>query len=296
MSTLETLTHENMRTLLPPRPDTGHKGTFGHVFIIGGSRGYMGAPVLTAFGAVRSGVGLVTVGIPDSLGDLPNMGLYEAMTFPLPETKQGTISIAAIESTSEFAAAKDATVIGPGLSLHEKTQNYALRFIEQCLGPLVIDADALNALAAGTDCIVKRNYDTVLTPHPGEMARILHTTTKDVVERREECAVQIAKELEVTVVLKGHHTLVVDTDGSVLENHTGNNGMGTGGSGDVLSGLIGGLMAQGMSGQGAAQLGVYVHGLAGDIAADYYSRRGMIARNIAQCIPEAWQALESDEG
>ncbi|MFP6616999.1 MAG: NAD(P)H-hydrate dehydratase [Candidatus Hydrogenedentota bacterium] len=292
---MDTLSLDMMKGLLPPRPDTGHKGTFGHVFIIGGSQGYMGAPVLAGMGAARSGVGLVTVGMPESLSDLPSMGLWEAMTFALPETKQHTISMAAIESTSEFAASKDATVVGPGMSLHGKTRQYILQFIEQCRAPLLIDADGLNALSAGTDCILKRTHDTVLTPHPGEMARILHTSTEDVIERREECAKNIAKELAVTVVLKGYQTIVAAPDGSCVENSTGNNGMGTAGSGDVLSGLIGGLMAQGLSGHDAAQLGVFVHGLAGDIAADYYSQRGMIARDIVQCLPEAWHELESEQ-
>lgn len=293
---MDQLTLQSMNALLPPRPDSGHKGTFGHLFIIGGSRGFMGAPVLAGFGAVRSGVGLVTIGIPVSLGDLPSMGLYEAMTFPLPETPQGTINIAAIESTTEFAAAKDATVIGPGMSLHGKTQHYILQFIEQCRAPLLIDADGLNALAVSTDAVSKRSYDTVLTPHPGEMARILHTSTADVIQRPAECATALARDLDATVVLKGHCTLVAAADGCLFENTTGNNGMGTGGSGDVLSGLIGGLMAQGMSGLDAAKLGVFVHGLAGDIAADYYSRRGMIARDIVQCLPEAWIELESEQG
>jgi NAD(P)H-hydrate epimerase len=292
---MDSLSLDTVKALLPPRPEAGYKGTFGHVFIIGGSQGYMGAPILAGMGAARSGVGLVTVGLPESLSDLPTMGLWEAMTFALPETKQHTISMAAIESTSEFAASKDATVIGPGMSLHGKTRQYIVQFVEQCRAPLLIDADGINALSTGTDGVLKRTHDTVLTPHPGEMARILHTSTKDVVERREECAVSLAKELEVTVVLKGHHTVIVAPDGSCVQNIIGNNGMGTGGSGDVLSGLIGGLMAQGLSGHHAAQLGVYVHGLAGDIAADRYSQRGMIARDIIHCIPEAWRELESEQ-
>lgn len=290
------LTRDIAKSLLPHRPDDGHKGTFGHVFIIGGSTGFSGAPVLAGHGAIRSGVGLVTIGMPESLGDVSRMGLLEAMTFPLPETNQGTLSQSSMESTTEFAAEKDATVIGPGLSLHGRTQKFILGFIEQCRAPLVIDADGLNALANSTDCLGKRNHPTILTPHPGEMARILHTSTRDVVDRAEECAVTVAREHDVTVVLKGHNTLVVTPEGDMFANTTGNNGMGSGGSGDVLAGLIGGLLAQGMEAEDAAKLGVYVHGFAGDIAAQYYSMRGMVARDLINCIPEAWLELEQDEG
>ncbi len=283
---------DSVRALLPERPVTGHKGTFGHVFIIGGSRGYSGAPVLAGYGAIRSGVGLATVGMPTSLGDLPTMGLLEAMTFPLPETQQGTLAMAALESTSEFSAATNATVIGPGLSRHEHTRRFIVEFIRQCQAPLLIDADGLSALSQGTNCVKERKRETVLTPHPGEMARILNTTSEDVLENREAMTRDLAQALEATVVLKGHKTLVAAPDGSLSENTTGNNGMGTGGAGDVLSGLIGGLIAQGMSGTEAAQLGVYVHGLAGDLAAEYRSARGMIARDIVDCIPDAWLLLE----
>lgn len=291
---MEELTAETIQKLMPYRAPEGHKGTFGHVFIIGGSRGYSGAPVLAGNGALRSGVGLITIGMPESLGDVSSMGLLEAMTFPLSETKEGTLTMAALESTTEFAAENDAAVIGPGLSLHGRTQQYILRFIEQCRAPLVIDADGLNALSKGTDCVSNRKYETVLTPHPGEMARILHTATKDVVERTEECALSVAARLNATVVLKGHRTLIAEPDGTIVRNTTGNNGMGSGGSGDVLAGLIGGLLAQGMTGGDAARLGVYLHGLAGDLAAEYYSQRGMAARDIIQCIPEAWRQLEQD--
>lgn len=292
---MDELTRDIAKGLISHRPDEGHKGTFGHVFIIGGSTGFSGAPVMAGHGAIRSGVGLVTIGVPESLGDVSKMGLLEAMTFPLPETNQGTLSQSAMESTTEFSAEKDATVIGPGLSLHGRTQRYILGFIEQCRAPLVIDADGLNALALGTECLAKRNHETILLPHPGEMARILHTSTKDVVERTEECAVAVARDHNVVVVLKGHHTLIATPDGDLCANTTGNNGMGSGGSGDVLAGLVGGLLAQGMTAHDAARLGVYVHGLAGDIAAQYYSQRGMAARDIINCIPEAWLELEQDE-
>ncbi|MFP6582336.1 MAG: NAD(P)H-hydrate dehydratase [Candidatus Hydrogenedentota bacterium] len=291
---MEELTAKTIRKLIPHRAPDGHKGTFGHVFIIGGSTGYSGAPVLAGNGALRSGVGLITIGVPESLGEVSSMGLLEAMTFPLAETKEGTLTMAALEATTEFAAENDAAVIGPGLSLHGRTQQYIVKFIEQCRAPLVIDADGLNALSKGTDCVSNRKYETVLTPHPGEMARILHTATKDVVERTEECALSVASQLNSTVVLKGHRTLIAEPDGTLVRNTTGNNGMGSGGSGDVLAGLIGGLLAQGMTGGDASRLGVYLHGLAGDLAAEYYSQRGMAARDIIHCLPEAWLQLEQD--
>ena len=288
----EFITPELAQSLLPERPANAHKGTFGHLFIVGGSRGYSGAPVLAAMGALRSGVGLVTVGIPESLGEMPDKGLPEAMTFPLPETREQTMSMVALEEAYEFSANMDAVTLGPGMSQHSKTREFILSFIAECPAPLIIDADGLNALQGATDTLEKRPAPTMLTPHPGEMARLRDCSASDVQKNRNEIAQQCAADWNCTIVLKGHETVVADPQGSIHLNTTGNPGMATGGSGDVLSGLLGGLAAQGLSMRNAAMLGVYLHGLAGDIAADALSQRGMTATDIASMLPHAWQLLE----
>jgi len=288
-------TRDSVRSLIPSRPHDGHKGTFGHVFIVGGSRGYSGAPVLAGMGAVRSGAGLVTVGQPESLGELSMKGLPEAMTFPLPETPQGTISMAAMEEIYEFTSDKDAVVIGPGLSQHAKTGECVREVIKESSHPLLIDADGLNALQGHTDIIRKRQHPTVLTPHPGEMARLLNTTTSEIQKARSEIAIQASEDWQCTVVLKGKDTVIATPGNETILNPTGNAGMATGGSGDVLSGLLGGLLAQKMPPHDAAVLGVFLHGLAGDLAAHHLSQFGMTATDIARHISYAWLELEHHE-
>lgn len=284
-----------IRGLFPKRPDDGHKGTFGHVFIIGGSRGFSGAPVLAGMAAVRSGTGLVTVGLPESLGEMSDKGLPETMTFPLPETPQGTVSMAALEEIYGFASDKDAVVIGPGLSQHAKTAECIREVIQECSHPLVVDADGLNALQGHMEIIRQRQYPTILTPHPGEMARLLNTTSSEIQNARIDVATQASEDWQCTIVLKGKDTVIASPNETCKLNPTGNAGMGTGGSGDVLSGLLGGLLAQGMSPHNASLLGVFLHGLAGDLSAHHLSQRGMTATDIARHIPYAWMELEHDE-
>lgn len=277
--------------LVPKRPLSGHKGTFGHVFIIAGSQGYSGAAVLAGLGALRSGAGLVTVGLPKSLGEMSDKGLPEAMTFPLLETNEHTIAIAAMEGAYEFSASMDAVVIGPGLSQHTKTREFILTFIEECTAPLIIDADGLNALQNHIEALVNRKAPTLITPHPGEMSRLTGLSTKDIQANRENITAEHAKQWGCNVVLKGQGTIVADTQGQCHINTTGNPGMATGGSGDVLAGLAGGLAAQGLSLTDAATLSVYLHGLAGDLAASDLTEPGLTATDIADYIPAAWHSL-----
>ncbi len=294
MSTSE-ITQHIVAPLVPERPSSGHKGTFGHVFIIAGSQGYSGAAVLCGLGALRSGAGLVTVGLPRSLGEMSDKGLPEAMTFPLLETNEHTVAIAALEGAYEFSASMDAVVIGPGLSQHTKTREFILTFIEECTVPLVIDADGLNALQGNIEILAKRKAPTLVTPHPGEMARLTGLTTKDIQADREAIAVKHAKEWGCTVVLKGQGTIVASEHGQCRINTTGNPGMATGGAGDILAGLTGGLIAQGLSMTDAATLGVYLHGLAGDLAAAELTEPGLMSSDIADFLPEAWRVILESE-
>jgi len=281
-------------SLLPPRPDDGHKGTFGHALIIAGSRGYTGAAKLAAEAACRSGVGLVTVATPKSQQDVVAAGLLEAMTIGLPATPDDTIASEALEAALEAAAQRDAVAIGPGLSQDPATVDFVREFVAACPKPMVIDADGLNALAGHTELLQITNEHVVVTPHPGEMARLSGKSTAEVQSDRLAAATAFAETHRCVVALKGHRTVVTGPDDEKRINTTGNAGLATGGTGDVLTGLIAGLLAQGCRPLDAATLGVFVHGLAGDIAADAMTQRGMIASDVCDCIPDAWAMLEAE--
>lgn len=290
----DAITRGSAAKLLPPRPQDGHKGTFGHVLVIAGSRGFSGAVKLACEAAGRSGCGLVTAGIPTSLAPMAANTLLEAMYMTLAETPDATIASAAIEPALAFAANKDATVIGPGLSTHPGTWAFVNNFIAQCAPPLVVDADGLNILAEDLGPLSDRAPGTaILTPHPGEMARMARITTEEVQLNRDRIALQLAASTKTIVVLKGHDTIIAHPDGGLAVNTTGNHGMATGGTGDVLAGLIGGLLAQCMTPWDAARLGVWLHGYAGDCAAAQFSARAMLARDLLACIPQAFGALET---
>jgi len=286
------LTKQRIRALLPARPRDAHKGVFGHLFVIGGSRGFTGAAKLAGLAAARSGTGLVTVGTPRPLADVVASGAMELMTLPLAFTRAEAISSEALRPALEFAQGKSAVAIGPGLSQQVSTQTFIRAFVAKCTPPIVIDADGLNALAAHTRVLSSIKCPCILTPHPGEMARLCGKTTAEVQKNRAEIAAAFAKEHGCVVVLKGHRTVVAAPDGGVFLNSTGNSGMATGGTGDVLTGILGGLLAQGLTQLDAAQVGVYLHGLAGDLAAAEKTERALIAGDLIETLPAAWRYLE----
>ncbi|NUM56006.1 MAG: NAD(P)H-hydrate dehydratase [Candidatus Hydrogenedentes bacterium] len=286
------LSHQSVRGLLPSRPVDGHKGTFGHALILAGSRGFTGAAKLAAEGAGRAGAGLVTIGIPQPLAPLVVPGLLEFMWLALPATRFDSFSTEASAPALAAAESKQAVVLGPGISTHDETRRFVLEFVRQCKTPLVIDADGLNSISINPGVIATAAAPVVVTPHPGEMARLAGITVEHVQRDRVVVATQFAARQKCVVVLKGHNTVIAGPDGKCMVNPTGNVGMATGGTGDIVSGLIGGLMAQGMSPMDAACAGTYVHGLAGDIAAKCASQRGMIARDLLLAIPSAWREIE----
>jgi NAD(P)H-hydrate epimerase len=288
-----TMTLESMRPLLSTRPEAAHKGTFGHLFVIAGARGFTGAAKLTCNAAERSGVGLVTLGIPYPLGNIAAVSLTETMTLRLPATDAETIDHDALEVALSFAEDKQAVALGPGLSCHPDTVSFVMDFIPQCITPMVIDADGLNALAENPAILKARPAPAVLTPHPGELARLTHSTTADVQADRESAARNLAASTGAIVVLKGFNTIIAAAEGEVAVNTSGNNGLACAGSGDVLTGLIGGLLAEGMATFDAARLGVYVHGCAGEIAAAQKTVRAMKAGDVIDALPAAWAALEA---
>ena len=282
----------------PERPEQAHKGTFGRVLIVAGSRGMSGAACLCGLGALRGGAGLVFVATPMGIASTVAAAEPSYLTLPLAEDDHGRLSIEAQLTLADALKNASAVAIGPGWGQSDDLQRLAHWLYTTVETPMVVDADALNALARlpgvlsahprGGEAPVAR----ILTPHPGEFARLLGVdSTGYVQQRREELAVRFAQEHGVILVLKGYHTIV--TDGARLAvNTTGNSGMATGGTGDVLAGLLGALLAQGMSGFDAARLGVHLHGLAGDLAAAELSQPGLIASDLPRYLGRAWKQLE----
>lgn len=276
--------------LLQRNPNT-HKGDFGHIFILAGSVGFSGAAVLCSEAALRSGAGLVTLGIPKSLNNaIIKIKPKEVMTLPLPETRQGTLGLGGYKKIRDFITQIDVLAIGPGLSQNKPTQVLVRKIISKTDKPMIIDADGLNALVGYSNILRTPgpgHRDQILTPHPGEMARLLGINVKRVQGKRKEIAQDFAKGHKLTVVLKGHNTIVADYKGNLYINKTGNPGMATAGSGDVLTGMIGAFLGQGLNAFDAAKYAVYLHGLAGDLAAKEKTQLSLIASDIIEKIPEA---------
>ncbi|MFA4989328.1 MAG: NAD(P)H-hydrate dehydratase [Candidatus Omnitrophota bacterium] len=272
-------------TRLLSRKINSNKNDFGHIFILAGSRPYSGAALLCAAGAMRSGAGLVTLGIPEGLNTaFIKIKPKEVMLLPLPETTAGSLSSRAYNKIKNFSRKIDVLVIGPGLSRDSSTQSLARKIIRKLTRPMVIDADALNALAGHLRYL---KDGMVITPHPGEMARLLGTNATRVQRNRKTITVNFSRRYKVVLVLKGHNTLVGDKKGNLYVNPTGNPGMATAGSGDVLTGMIAAFLAQGLDSFKAAKYAVYLHGLAGDLAAREKTQISLIASDIIDKIPEA---------
>ncbi len=284
--------HENLaRSLVPARPKDSHKGTFGRLLVIAGSAGLTGAASLACEAALRAGVGMVTLGVPRSLNLAMETRLTETMTRPLPETASQSLSLAAFDEIVEMAGHMSAMALGPGLSTHPETRELIQRLASEIDMPMVIDADGLNALEGKSDILTSRREPTIVSPHPGEMARLAGLSISEVEQKRKKIAAYCASIWKVEVILKGAPSLVATSDGELYVNTTGNPGMATAGSGDVLTGILGALLCQGVRPDAAAILGTYLHGLAGDCAAERFTSRGMIAGDIISRLPDAWRRL-----
>jgi len=268
-----------------------HKKDFGHVLVLAGSRGLSGAAVLCSQAAMRAGCGMVTLGIPKSLNIAMEIKLTEVMTKPLAETAQITLSPKARSEIKKFAEKIDILVLGPGLSTNRSTQALIRTLIMSIDKPAIVDADGLNALVGYLDDLKlqtqKLDSVRILTPHPGEMAKLLGVTSDFVQRKRENIAKKFAKEHNVIVVLKGYRTIVAAPKGEIYINKTGNPGMATAGSGDVLTGIIAAFLGQELKAYQATKFAVYVHGLAGDLAAKEKGQLGLIASDIIEKIPQA---------
>lgn len=286
------ITLDRIREILPARPQDGHKGTFGHVLILAGSERYLGAARLAGNAAARSGVGLVTLGVPGGLALAIAGGSLETMTAAVGDLTATAFDWVCVDDALGIAAPMNAVALGPGLTQEDGPTAFVLDFVPRYTQPLLIDADGLNCLSKNIDVLRRRSAPTVVTPHPGEMARLADMTTAEVQGDRAATAKAFATEHGCVVALKGANTIVASPDGEVCVNTTGNSGLATGGTGDVLTGLISGLLAQGMNAFDAACAGVFVHGLAGDFAAEELSQRGMTAPDVVTRIPKAWLRIE----
>ena len=281
------LTAAMIHSSLPARDPLGHKGTFGKVYCLCGSVGFTGAPVFASRAAVRMGSGLVYVGVPERVWTVVAAKSDEAMPFPLPDTEEGKLALAAEKSIRRAAAPCDAVLMGCGLGRSRETDELVRRLLD-IPQPLVLDADGINALAGHIDELqCRRNRVTVLTPHEGEFARI-----GDLSAGREASAEAFAAAHGVYLILKGHRTVIAAPDGRLAVNPTGNSGMAKGGSGDVLSGMVVSLLGQDMEPFAACCAAVYLHGLAGDLAAAEKTERAMTPTDLLETIPEALKELE----
>ncbi len=274
------ITEDYVRRCIRPRPADSHKGTFGRVLLWCGSRGMAGAAMLCARGALRCGAGLVELAIPESLYPILAPALPEAIFLLLPEQKPGVLAPGALSVLLAAAEKATAVVVGCGWGHPENGAEWLKALRRHCACPLVLDADGINAITPHMLLEDTASAPAVLTPHPGEMARLLGIATGEVQQRREEIARRFADAYGVTLALKGHHTLVAAPEGPLLRNPTGNPGMATGGSGDVLAGMIGSLAAQGLTPFEAAACGVWLHGAAGDAAAARLSQHSMLPSDL----------------
>ena len=282
---------EDILADFPKRKPDSNKKDFGHVFVIAGSAGYTGAAYLASQAALLSGSGLVTLAAGRSIYPILATKLTEVMVKPFFETKDYSLSLLAEKEILNFSQNCDCVAIGPGISQNKETQNLIMNLIGKVEKPIVLDADGLNAIAGRVDVLKKALGPMVLTPHPGEMARLTGKDVSEVQKNRKNIALTFAREYNIVLVLKGYQTIVTDPDGKFYINETGNPGMATAGTGDILTGMIASFIGQGIEPFNAAALGAYFHGLAGDIAVKEKGALSLIATDLLNKLPEVLRKL-----
>jgi NAD(P)H-hydrate epimerase len=283
---------EDILARIPERPFDAHKHTCGKVFVLAGSRGLTGAAAMCSESALRAGAGAVILGIPASLNPILETKLTEVMTVPLADTSDGAVSQKAFSAIIDYVSWADVLLIGPGLSRNKETQRLVLDLIPKIDKPTVIDADGLNALAEDPNVLKKTRASIILTPHCGELSRMIKLSGREIELNRVETARRVAAEYNVVVILKGAPTVVARPGGDVFINSTGNPGMATAGAGDVLAGVVVALLGQKLNALDASMAGVYLHGLAGDIAKENLGAMSLISTDIMRCLPSALMRLK----
>ncbi|MDP7236665.1 MAG: NAD(P)H-hydrate dehydratase, partial [Candidatus Latescibacteria bacterium] len=279
---------EEMARLIPTHHPAEHKGDRGRVAVVAGSVGMAGAAVLTSKAAMRAGAGMTILGAPVSLVDVMAMKMTEVMIRPLPETTARTTGLKALSNIEDMTSWADVLAIGPGLSQHQETTELIRQVVHRSPLPVVLDADGINAFIDHTELFSACASDIVMTPHIGELSRLTNRTAQEIMNDRIGIAKQTAQSLDVTVILKGACSVIADPTGRVSINPTGNPGMATAGSGDVLTGILSALISQGLPVWDAARLGVYLHGLAGDLGAKAMGQHSLIAGDLIDHLPGAF--------
>jgi len=275
----------------PKRQEGAHKGDFGHVLVIAGSSGYTGAAYLASQAAILSGSGLVTLAVGRSLYEIMASKLTEVMVRPFFETREFSLSLLAEKELAAFSEKCNVAAIGPGISQNKETQNLVRNLIVRLNKPIVLDADGINAVSGHPELLKNIKSPIVLTPHPGEMARLIGKDRGEIQKSRKDVALVFASEYNTVLVLKGHETVVAEPKGGFYINQTGNPGMATGGTGDVLTGMIAGFIAQGVAPFEAAVMAVHLHGQAGDLAAKEKGFLSLIATDLLDKLPEVLKVL-----
>lgn len=279
MKSMKILTHQDVLNILPDRRSDSHKGDYGKILLLCGSRGYTGAAALAAMGALRSGAGLVYLGVPESIYAIEAVKLTEPVVFPLPD-QCGMLSADALAQLSDMLPRMDAVLIGPGLGISEGTSQIVQYILKEAKCPVVLDADGISIAASHKDILRERTSATVLTPHAGEFSRLTGTMPTDRVSNAKDAA----RDMNVIMVLKGHETVITDGKCCYI-NNTGNPGMAVGGSGDVLAGVIVSLLGQGVDPLLSAACGVWLHGAAGDVCAESIGQYGMLPGDMLNVLP-----------
>jgi len=289
---LSMLVDEDASALLPHRAPDSHKGDFGKLFVLAGSEGFTGAAALTAESSLRSGAGLTVLGCPSGLNDIFESLLTEVITKPLPDVrKRRCLALRGLGEIREMIKWSDAVAVGPGIGTYHETRDLIFRLISKLDKPAVFDADALNILAKNNDYLKNHSAPLVISPHHAEMSRLTGKSVAEIEEDRIDITREFASHYNLVCILKGAPSVIADPSGHVWLNPTGNEGMATAGSGDVLTGLIGALLAQGLMDIDAAVLGCYIHGMAGELACEKLGSFGMIAGDIMRFLPEAFKTL-----
>ena len=299
---IQTVERDDAALLVPARPADSHKGEYGHVLVIAGSRGRTGAALMTAKACLRSGAGLVTIGVPETLADIFQARVTEEMVILLPDRGDGTLSVKASGEILRFVSERaDVLAIGPGIGISADNTRIMRELIKKSAAPMVIDADGINSIKGDAGILRKAKSPVILTPHTGEMARLLkadgadESAERNAIERgRVALSLSFSEKNGVYLVLKGAPTLVAEPGGKLFINTTGNPGMATAGSGDVLTGIISAFLGQQLNPLDASVLGTYLHGLAGDIAASAKGMHSMIATDIIEHLPGAFGALKRE--
>lgn len=288
---IKDLTLDYVKSKMPVRPDDANKGVMGTMLNISGSYAMAGACILSSLSALKSGVGLLKVALPQSIYPIVASSVYEAVFVPVSEKDADTVDISSLDYLLNISKSANSVLLGCGLKCCEKTVEFVNAFLPACTTPVLLDADGINGVSKNIDILKSVENDVILTPHPKEFSRLTKLSVEEILSDREGVAKAFAKEYGVTLVIKGKDTIITNGEQTFV-NHTGNSGMAKGGSGDVLSGIIASLVAQKVDAFDAACLGVFVHGLAGDLAAEKLSKTAMLPSDIISYLPQAYKKIE----